>query len=56
MLQNEQHIPLIKTKQLTCLQTYGMYMCVQVLNGPAGHQAVQEEHPFPALTWRSSDF
>lgn len=31
-------------------------MCVSVISGPAGHQAVQEEHPFPALRLRSSGF
>lgn len=33
-----------------------VYVCVPVVNGPTGHQVVQEEHPFPALKWRSSDF
>lgn len=33
-----------------------VYVCVPVISGPAGHQVVQEEHPFPALKLRSSGF
>lgn len=37
-------------------ESAGMCMCVPVISGPSGHQVVQEEHPFPAPKWRSSDF